>query len=157
MRWGNIIYQVSTELDLKLSFGGSLIKCAGFKGKKQQKAIQQNKQWISSRLNFLNFYFTRFYSFPLELEMWITPSWPMMRVMCLCKYVAIYQNCNIFMYINVLCLYNILQNLTSLIQFQEISGRLSKLRTQVCLYTTLGVISLTSCLETLSEHFGIKV
>ena len=57
MRRGNIIYQVSTELDLKLSFGGSLVKCAGFKCKKQQKAIQQNKQWISSRLNFFKLLF----------------------------------------------------------------------------------------------------
>lgn len=60
------------------------------------------------------------------------------------------------MYINVLYVYNILQNLTSLIQFQEISSGPYKLCTQFCL-STLGVISLMFCLETLSEHFGTKV
>lgn len=48
-----------SELGLKLNFCGKLIKCTGFKGKKQQKGIKQNKkQWISWRSDFLFFYFT---------------------------------------------------------------------------------------------------
>lgn len=38
------VYLLSgTELGLKLNFDGSLVKCPGFKCKKQQKGVKQNK------------------------------------------------------------------------------------------------------------------
>lgn len=48
----SVYWMSGTELGLKLSFGESLTNCIGFKCKKQQKGMKQNKWWISSRLNF---------------------------------------------------------------------------------------------------------
>lgn len=53
-----ISWMSDTELGLKLSFGGSLINVLVSNAKKQQKTIKQNKEWISSKLDFLIFYFT---------------------------------------------------------------------------------------------------